>query len=128
MKFTIERSKWRNSHHGKGPTKLLNKEHYQCCLGFCCEQIGVPKHQLMMIGSPDSILKFNKTFDMKGILTTGSMCGGLFGNSNSVLSTRAIRINDSTDIGLEEKESRLIKLFSDCGHELEFVGDYEIDS
>lgn len=127
MRFTIERSRWRNSHHGKGQTKLLNKEGYQCCLGFCALQLGTPIHRLLNFGSPDSVRKIDKAFDLDGILVT-SPNGGIFGNGNSVLSVRAIRINDNFGIDLEEKETMLIDLFKEFGHELEFVGDYEVDT
>lgn len=127
MKFTIERSRWRNSHHGKGQTKLLNKEGYQCCLGFCALQLGTLKHRILNMGSPDSVRKANKTFDLDNILVT-SPNGGIFGNGNSILSIRAIRINDNFGFDLEEKETLLINLFKEFGHELEFVGDYEVDA
>lgn len=127
MKFTIERSRWRNSHHGKGQTKLLNKEGYQCCLGFCALQFGTPKHRILNLGSPDSVRKADKTFDLDNILVTGPN-GGIFGNGNSVLSVRAIRINDNNQYDLQLKESMLESLFKEFGHEVEFVGDYEVDS
>lgn len=130
MRFTIYRNKWRNSHHGKGQTKLLNKEGYQCCLGFCALQLGVPIHQLLNMGSPNDLLRIHNTFDINRVLTQNIEVNrfSIFDNRNNVLSIKAIRINDNSGIALAEKEASLIGLFKEFGHELEFVGEYEVDT
>lgn len=49
----IDRSKWRtggdlahvnDNQTGKGYTALYNKQGFMCCLGFRCNQMGVPKN------------------------------------------------------------------------------------
>ena len=130
MKFTIPRNKWRNSHHGKGTTLLLNREGYQCCLGFCAEQLGIEHKTLLNKSNPYSLIAWCNYFDTNRIFVTGVTVDAKQGFSmeaHTPLTNRAITINDSDTYDLQLKEQLLTKLFEEHGHELEFVGEYEVD-
>lgn len=53
----IDRAKWRTGGYhenstGIGATKLLSPEGFMCCLGFRCNQLGIPKKYLLDIANP----------------------------------------------------------------------------
>lgn len=130
MKFTVNRSKWRcgsngEHSHGEGDTELLNKEGFQCCLGFVCEQLGVPRENLLGVDLPcnapsvytheqvdEILLSEQKHFDESETFTT-----------YADLESHAVAINDSL-LPRKEKEAKLISLFAVFGHKLEFIGEY----
>ena len=130
MKFTIPRNKWRNSHHGKGSTLLLNKEGYQCCLGFCAEQLGIERKTLLRKSNPYNLFVYHNHFDPSRIFVTGLIVDvqqGFSVEAHTPLTNRAITINDSDAYDLQLKEQLLTRLFAENGYELEFVGEYEVD-
>lgn len=62
--LTIDRSKWRTGKEnfgstGEGDTELLNEDGFMCCLGFRCEQMGIPKDLLLYKGTPASISNYD---------------------------------------------------------------------
>jgi hypothetical protein len=91
----IDRKTWRHSGDasvGKGPTKLLNKEGYMCCLGFISQY---PK--LMGLGEP-----YELDIDIPFLTEDGK---------NTQVTTRAMRINDDEYSSMAHKEEKLIELF-----------------
>ena len=105
----IDRSKWRTGsdgphHTGKGDTQLLNKQGFMCCLGFRCNQMGIPKKDLLNKAEPEDLANIYTIPDLveeehwfEKILT-----------QNSDFGREAIMINDNEEITKEERE-RLIK-------------------
>lgn len=126
MKFIIDRSKWRCGGEeglnvqGKGPTRLLNREGYMCCLGMCMEQVIGYRGSLVDTGEPcetdEEVPPFTR-------VDSDEEYGDIL--ENSVLSDAAMTLNDATDTTREEKEGLLTSLFAEHGHEIEFVGEYE---
>lgn len=116
MQLTVDRKTWRcgqysrekGTRSGGGPTNLLNKEGYRCCLGQVCSQLGIDDQSLLMVLRPISTdnLDFSK-FEELGI----SMEAAIF-------------INDDPSTSLQEKEDKLISLFKESGHDLSFSGEY----
>ena len=56
----INRARWRtggmeDDSTGKSYTALLNDKGYMCCLGFRCEQMGIPKKDLLGLSSPEDL-------------------------------------------------------------------------
>jgi hypothetical protein len=127
MKFTIERSTWRCggfglkgvTQHGNNYTKLLDKEGFRCCLGSVCSQLGVPDTALLDIAYPRQLNDFK---ELVSILRTERPSYAI----NSELADHAIDINDSY-ISFAVREEKLITLFAEYGHELEFVGVFTHD-
>lgn len=119
MKFTVDRSKWRfggGKHFDtKGETQLLNNRGYMCCLGFCMKQLGLDDNLIRDKAAPANVMLKHNDF---------VSCGPYGTIKNSSLSMEAMRINDNDNISGPERERRLIELFSEHGHEIEFVGEY----
>jgi hypothetical protein len=122
----IDRALW-----GRGA--LLNPSGTMCCLGHASVACGVPKSELTLKPSlskcDDTILGYpraswigkyglNPAFaeryvdERLKVMPPGS----------DVFSDRAARINDSLDITDNDKETKLIKLFSIVGVTLSFYG------
>lgn len=123
MKFVIDRSKWRcggNSYNkqGLGETQLLNEEGYMCCLGQISCQLGIPENKLLGYGTPSSL-------NIANILCHSFEYYGSPIYRSSVLASKAMQINDNGFLSNKEREIRLIELFNDHHHELEFVDNAE---
>lgn len=95
--------------HGQGNTALLNHFDYMCCLGQFSLQMytGLDKLDLLDKASP-SDLKCRIPF-----LT--------YGDINSCLSLRAMKINDSCEKTIPQKMYDLYKLFWENSFEIEFI-------
>ena len=126
-KLIIDRGSWVNGRYAQdknlttkvGPSRLVNSNGYKCCLGFYCEQAGVPTSQLVGIGSPANLMLDYRTAWFRK-LTTPMPEGGSFYN-------HAMLLNDSSSITDEERERRLIGIFSQMlDMEVIFVGDYPV--
>lgn len=126
----INRSKWRTGGDpditdstnkkenvtGKGDTQLLNNEGFMCCLGFRCQQMGIPKKDLLNIASPNGL----KDWDIPDLLTTSP-----FGTViNSKFTMEAIRINDKADISSKEREKQIKEHFAKRNIIVVFTGKY----
>ena len=58
--FTIDRATWRNGgdkHDQAGAVRLKNSLGFKCCLGFVCEQLGIPSEYLESKVTPESLKK-----------------------------------------------------------------------
>jgi hypothetical protein len=119
-KVIVDRSKWRFGGHGLnykyGPTNLLNKRGFKCCLGFAVEQLeGVTERELLGLSDPASLIQL-----MKG-LTVQTTLGHI---ENSGLSNRLISINDREDLTPPEREEKIYEAGKEGGIIFEFVGEY----
>lgn len=117
-KYIIDRSKWRCggdgfSAKGKGVTKLLNSDGYMCCLGQTSRQEGISDSDLLNRNNPSCVGKDVGPF--------ATYCSKFNDYESTLLARDAIRINDNTEILNEERERRLIELFSRHDLELEFI-------
>lgn len=104
--FTIDENKWRSGGEGCnktgfGPTQLLNKYGYMCCLGMICEQSGITKKSMLEIGHPCWLDKSKIEF-------------------LAPITQSAIIINDDEKCNLEERKSKLTDLFRKKGIQLIF--------
>ena len=101
MDFVVDRKK--RARGGKnGAPMLLNGDGYQCCLGFCVEQIGYPKECMLEVGEPSE-------------LDEESVDAELF-----ELEDRAIQINDDQKMDDVTREAKLAELFENHGHTISF--------
>lgn len=115
----IDRSKWRTGgrpYSDKlGPTQLLNREGYMCCLGFYCIQLGNKKEEeILGVTAPYGVedttgLEFlvNRTLDI-----------------NSKFSCEAIEQNDNDLILDKEREERIKELFKRIDVEVTFINEH----
>lgn len=97
---------------GEGPTELFNSSGYMCCLGqFSC-QAGVDKDYLFGMGEPA---------DTECVISDLSYNDEPWGTHDTLLSSRAIDINDSMDTTVAEKVVALRKLFGEKGYTIELI-------
>lgn len=118
--FIIDRSKWKNKKtftDSGNLTYLYRKDEkgrvQMCCLGFVCNQLGIPKRSLNEKEVPDELAKI---WDIPYLVKD---------SLNTTLTREAIRINDSPLISLSDKEVKLKELFNRYNLDLEFVGKYK---
>ena len=116
--LVINRAKWRTgdySHNetGKGETSLLNKEGFMCCLGFRCNQMGIPKKELLNIGVPAML---SDKFDIPDLINT-------LGN-DSEFANEAMSINDDSSTTPKEKEKLITNHFAKKNIIVIFKGRY----
>lgn len=122
MKFVIDRSKWRCGQNGKfklgaGETLLENEQGYMCCLGQIARQLD---NNIILLDriSPE---------DLK--VEVSPLCIDINGHiEDTELSSDAMDINDNMNFTNITREEKLIELFNDHGHEIEFINEgYEND-
>ena len=121
MEFVIDVNTWRcgadylvlenmDAGLGFGPTRLLNKEGFMCCLGQIARQIGCSREAIMGIPQPlekEEILrlfKYNKLYN---------------------LVPKAIGINDDIVTTITKKKKLLKELFGKDGHEIAFSDEIQ---
>lgn len=95
----------------RGFSQLLNCRNNQCCLGFLCEQCGIPRDRLRSVSIPQQF-SFKQT---------------LLENREAELDPffkDAVRINDDEDLRREDREQQLQELFAKYGFELVFKNQY----
>jgi hypothetical protein len=116
----INRAKWKTGGsgkdvkgHGLGTTCLLNSTGFQCCLGFRCQQMGIPRKHLLHRGAPCSL---ESRYDIPDLITEDG--------KNSDFTNKAIEINDSVKLTHEERERQLIEWFATKDIIVEFKGEY----
>ena len=129
MEFTVKRNKWvsgtsssPDTKVGEGGSKLLNKQGYMCCLGFCAKQLGAKKKELLGAGQPCSLLQNLPVINKKVKCYLGGEYIG-----NTVLSEEAMYINDNGDLSPQQREKKLTSLFKKFGHALTFTGKYKVN-
>ena len=128
MNIVIDRSKWRtggNKKHqtGEGVTKLHNMFGFMCCLGFACNQAGVPTYEIGECLYPRNIVGWSHSDKhLKALVDAGLL------NSNreqTEFADRAAGINDNETTTVQTKERKLTELCKKHGHTIEFVGEYK---
>lgn len=117
----IDRAKWRTGSEsknttGKGDTQLLNDKGYMCCLGFYCNQTGIPKTKLLDVPTPDGISIVGATLDVP-LLTENGV--------ETKTCSKAMSINDKGNIAAQKREDMLKELFKDVGVKVVITGKYK---
>ncbi len=132
-KLIIDRARWRTGgdnipNTGIGKTRLLNEEGYMCCLGFACEQSGVPKDVILDKASPSCISEESEEFTHEydeALLNSRLLSQNVKGFFiNSDLSETAMNINDSISLTIERREFEIEELFGGYGIKVEFINEY----
>jgi hypothetical protein len=112
----IDRSKWRQGSQASddaGLTQLLNSKGMMCCLGFRCEQMGIPREELLTETYPEDL---SENWDIPGLLAENGC--------HTFLTCEAIKINDNSKITNEKRETLLTELFKTDNIIVEFKGKY----
>lgn len=119
--ITIDRSKWCRGgrfagDEGINDTALLTPAKTMCCLGFFCHQSGVPKKDLLIIGTPEAIpaKHYKKVTALVDIDDNYP--------NDSPFSNAAMEINDNTRIDEKTRERKLKRLFAENDYRIVFVG------
>lgn len=123
----IDRAKWRIGGEGihktgEGNTALLNDEGFMCCLGFRCEQMGIPKKDLLGAVTPDSL---SELYDIPDLIEKVGSYDGYDAYDDTPFTQEAVNINDNTDLSPEEREKAITKHFKKIGVIVEFKGRYK---
>ena len=119
----IDRSKWRtggdfsNNATGKGDTHLLNKQGFMCCLGFRCNQMGIPKKDLLDQPTPEHLAE---SYDIPDLIKGDDYDGW----QDTKFTNEAIRINDDNCITSKEREKAIKEHFATIGVTVQFKGEY----
>ncbi len=128
--ITIDRSRWCRGgrftdEEDMDDAQLLTTISTMCCLGFFCHQMGIPKKELLGIGTPEAVpYNYGKKITAlvnidEGVDGGASATAGL---SDSAFSNKAMEINDNTKINEKDREKRLKKLFAENDYRVVFVG------
>lgn len=118
----IDRAKWRTggnpilnpNYTGEGSTHLLNDQGYMCCLGFRCEQMGIPEQHLLNVGMPSGLYNL---YDIPDLINESG--------KNSEFAVQAVRINDDPSLSTKEREKAITEHFKKIGVIVEFKGRYK---
>lgn len=119
-RFEIDRSRWRTGRYASvdgqaellfGVSSLLNKEGFQCCLGFFCEASGVSREALLGTATP-RLLESDRA----------KVPAWMLASRGSVVYLAAS--NDLHDLGDAEREERVRVGFAREGVTVTFVGEY----
>lgn len=119
----IDRSKWRtggdhsDNTTGKGDTQLLNKQGFMCCLGFRCNQMGIPKKHLLQQGVPSHLADL---YDIPDLISGDDYDGW----EDTKFTDEAVRINDDEYITSKEREKAIKEHFATIGVIVQFKGKY----
>lgn len=124
-KFKVDRSKWRCGDdgpyaHGEGETQLLNEEGFMCCLGYCLNQLKVPKKKLKKVEVPEQVEGITESVLVRRV----KMEEKYEYLHDSALTIEAITTNDQKFYTREEREAKLSEIFKKHGQELVFTGKY----
>lgn len=116
MKFTVQRSKWIRGANDKVATSmLLDSQGNMCCLGFLGEACGIPREQLLAVGTPELVHSSYRNRWPAGILRSAGHDSG---------ATKMIIINNDSNSNLMSdaaREARLIAQFAALEIEINFV-------
>jgi len=111
--FIVDTAKWKHSHSFTNYiTQLYDKDGKQemiCCLGFVCNQLGIPKKDLKHCLNPTNLSsKWDIPYLLKSV------------DYHSELTREAILINDNYKIPVADKKRRLKKLFNSYDLDIKF--------
>lgn len=131
-KLVLDYSKWRcggdftdapGNQLGEGPTMLLNEQGFMCCLGQFSLQLDtdLDEYDICNLGEPADL-------DQEVTLlcyTEGDVDPAAEDDEHTthstILSDKAIAINDDGDTTPEEKIAQLRELFGAAGYEIEVI-------
>lgn len=119
----IDRSKWRTggdmpgNRTGKSDTQLLNKQGFMCCLGFRCNQMGIPKKHLLDQATPENL---SDLYDIPDLIKRDDYDRW----EDTKFTNEAIRINDNERITSKEREKAIKEHFATIGVTVQFKGKY----
>jgi hypothetical protein len=118
--LVIDRATWKNSYHGVGPTYLLNRQGYRCCLGFLGKACGLNDNQLDVIGKPSLF----KQQHIKELFPDALFeLGPEYCTNEYIL----ININDNNYSDVV-RESLIVEKFKELlDIDVSFSGDYQYD-
>ena len=118
MKFTIDRSKWLC---GTGKGVLCDQSGMMCVFGQVLEQLGIPQSEMINQYTP---LRFwNRHPAIKSFLSANGLL--MNGHANSVLIWNDDECDYVDDVPIaQQREHHIRRLFSEMGHEIEFVGEF----
>lgn len=130
MNFTVDRATWLHG-ESSGPSYLLRRsDSKKCCLGFRALACGYTEEQIMQIASPIGLFR---DYGKRGPKLTDedleTWKGHFYLDGNEAtrrsLTERDIMTANDDPLGTkEERETRLIELFSLLGDTLTFTGEY----
>lgn len=118
--FYVSRRKWARggANTPYGSYLYLKDTRKMCCLGFFCNQMGIPKKDMNDLGDPAEIINAKKEWeDIPYLVVQDTYTERA---ENSSLANNAIQLNDLPNISEKEREERLKGLFAQHGIELEF--------
>jgi hypothetical protein len=110
--FIVDTAKWKHSHSFTSLSSYLyrkeGKQEMMCCLGFVCNQLGIPKKYLLNKCAPGRLAN---SWSIPYLLNEGF---------DAELTTNAIHINDSDHIPVAKKKRMLKELFNKHGLDIKF--------
>lgn len=113
--FIIDRAIWHNAGTFKRyETSLLSVDKGQermCCLGFVCNQLGIPKEDLLNKRTPAVV---GNKWNIPYLLDPNGY--------HLELSRYAMNVNDDSSITASEREIWLKKLFNEYNLDIKFIG------
>jgi hypothetical protein len=111
--FIVDTAKWKHSHSFTNYiTQLYDKDGKQemiCCLGFVCNQLGIPKKDLKHRAHPYTL---SSEWTIPYLLEDNGF--------STELTKRAISINDSEKVSVADKKRKLKKLFNSYDLDIKF--------
>lgn len=109
MKLIIYRDKWLRGEGTDTSCLLRSFDQKQCCIGFLCEALGVPREELVKYLASQSLAR--KFPSLPNWLTN-------IGSSDLFAAYNA---NDDVLLSDEDRENRITKIFARHGIEVDFV-------
>lgn len=104
--FKVNRNKWLRG----STSELIDDNGNMCCLGFICNQLGIPKASMKDKDNP---------YEIKVLLPyLTEMYHSLIVDSD--LAKKAVQFNDDSNLFESEREAQLIKLFKKHNLTLKF--------
>lgn len=135
MNFVVDRTQW---HRGNGDSKeqgfsgLLTESGRRCCLGFVCNQCGIPDVALTInphtvganerkfVGAPDGINDYGERAKLPANFFQSSLTQPNYA-VNSTWVIQCMTVNDDVDISATTREAAMTELFAKNGHSIKFI-------
>ena len=133
MRVVIDRKMWKRGNYGYDESQLYDPRwhtHNRCCLGFLAQAAGITDVILAGAGEPSEAYRYGiepLAYDDNVELGAKFSKSGMLefdvdGERNTPFVDAAISINDGCLYANEtDRETDLIELFEDNGHELHFI-------
>lgn len=117
--LTIERAKWRRGgdagYSDMGPTKLLNRHGFMCCLGFDAIACGLTEDIIRDKNYPSSLVTGKRISELSDYARTRvTKCSYGF-NDESAPAKRAVKANDGPFLSEAEREAAVRAALVDLG-------------